>query len=58
MESRFAGKKLCQRALDDFLNTRADLLNLPALVGGAVVGDGEFELTFVHGVGNQFKLSR
>jgi hypothetical protein len=29
--------------LDFFLNTGASFLHLPALVGGAVIGDDEFE---------------
>ena len=35
---------LRQRCLDFLLHARADLLNLPALVGAAVVGDSEPEL--------------
>ena len=43
------GNIFAEGRLDFLLHAGADLLDLPALVGGAVVGDDEFEFQRVHG---------
>ena len=48
VQARGAGEKFCQRGFDFFLHAQTDLLQLPALVGRAIVGDGEFEFDRVH----------
>jgi hypothetical protein len=46
-----AGKHFAERGLDFFLHANAACLHLPTLIGGAVVGDDEFEFQHFHGRG-------
>jgi hypothetical protein len=48
MHSWIAGKELCQRFLKLLLYPGPDLLDLPPLIGGSVVSDGEFEFMDLH----------
>ena len=43
VQTRRTAKEFRQRAFNEFLHARAGLLNLPAFVTLAVVGNGQFE---------------
>src|ERR1043166_9052479 len=48
VKSRMAGEESGQGSLDFLLYTCAGLLDLPAFVVAAIVGDGEFEFDPIH----------
>src|SRR5579862_3356868 len=50
MNARPAGKQLSQRFLQDLLDSQADGLDLPALVGRPVVGDTQLNTDAIHEV--------